>query len=215
MRNHVRHTRRERTQPALEEGHEPGRTAPVAVRRRSGAREAVALAPAPAGFPDSELFDDPEDTDGTEPAEAAEGLEGAADTEEFEDLDELAAVADDEAADDELDVRRLTCPDCGRPITVLETAERLPEHALCPTPWDPFGLTVCAGSGRAVAEALPPVLVELPGARREGPDFGTVLALPAGLDWRTQPFSHVGGPGSRPIRVPAQPPRPHAGPLAA
>lgn len=26
-----------------------------------------------------------------------------------------------------------------------------------------------------------------------------LLTLPQTLDWRTQPFSHVGGPGSRPI----------------
>lgn len=35
-------------------------------------------------------------------------------------------------------------------------------------------------------------------------DWGQLLTLPDGLDWRTQPFSHVGGPGSQPIRVPFQ-----------
>ena len=33
-------------------------------------------------------------------------------------------------------------------------------------------------------------------------DTALLLTLPQGLDWRTQPFSHVGGPGSRPMRVP-------------
>ncbi|WP_051952054.1 hypothetical protein [Actinacidiphila yeochonensis] len=115
-----------------------------------------------------------------------------------------------EGFDDDADLLRVTCPDCGRPITVLGDGDLLPQHALCPTPWDPFGLTVCAGSGRAVAEALPQVADVTATARREGADFGTLLTLPAGLDWRTQPFSHVGGPGSRPMRLPAQPVRtPH------
>ena len=35
-------------------------------------------------------------------------------------------------------------------------------------------------------------------------DTALLLTLPQGLDWRTQPFSHVGGPGSRPRRVPEQ-----------
>lgn len=34
-------------------------------------------------------------------------------------------------------------------------------------------------------------------------ELATLLTLPAELDWRTQPFSHVGGPGSRPFRMPA------------
>ncbi|MYS24263.1 MULTISPECIES: hypothetical protein [unclassified Streptomyces] len=106
----------------------------------------------------------------------------------------------DEASDEELgDVVRLACPDCARPISVWTDEESLPEHALCPTPWNPFGLTVCAGSGRAVAEARPLAGVE----RLLEQELAVVLTLPAELDWRTQPFSHVGGPGSRPVRMTA------------
>jgi hypothetical protein len=117
----------------------------------------------------------------------------------------LAAPAEegedaDDAFEDEFgDVVRLACPDCGRPIAVFTDDESLPEHALCPTPWNPFGLTVCAGSGRAVAEA-DPVAGSEPLREQE---LAVLLTLPAELDWRTQPFSHVGGPGSRPVRVPA------------
>lgn len=102
---------------------------------------------------------------------------------------ELALAVLDEGVDDAFeeagDAVRLSCPDCGRPITVSTADERLPEHALCPTPWNPFGLTVCTGSGRAVSEA-PAVQTD---AAAE-PDLALLLTLPAGLDWRTQPFSH-------------------------
>ena len=40
------------------------------------------------------------------------------------------------------------CPDCAQPIALLADEDVLPEHALCPTPWNPFVLTVCAGTGR-------------------------------------------------------------------
>jgi hypothetical protein len=116
----------------------------------------------------------------------------------FSGTDDLADLED---ADDEFaDGVRLTCPDCGQPIAVLDDEPSLPEHALCPTPWNPFGLTVCAGAGRAVGEALPFIGVE----RDREPEWAVLLTLPAGLDWRTQPFSHVGGPGSRPQLVPEQ-----------
>ena len=78
---------------------------------------------------------------------------------------------------------------------MLSLEEKLPEHALCASKWDPFGLTVCQGTGRPVHEATP-----TDGAARERA-VGELLTLPEGLDWRTQPFSHVGGPGSRPIQV--------------
>jgi hypothetical protein len=144
MRNHVRHNRSERTQPAPEEGHE---------------REfALALLP------------------------------------ELPETDDA-----DDAFEDELDMVRVDCPACARPIAVFADEERLPEHALCPTPWNPFGLTICSGSGRPVAEARP-----LDGVQAvDQQDLVTLLVLPETLDWRTQPFSHVGGPGSQPFRVPA------------
>ncbi|WP_328772971.1 hypothetical protein [Streptomyces sp. NBC_00286] len=109
-----------------------------------------------------------------------------------------------EPAEDELDaydtfeMYRVICPDCAQPIALLADEEVLPEHALCATPWNPFGLTVCAGTGRAAAEARP--ADESMEAQEQ--DTALLLTLPQGLDWRTQPFSHVGGPGSRPIRVP-------------
>ena len=111
---------------------------------------------------------------------------------------EPSAWEDPEAeAYDTYEIYRVTCPECGQPIALLADEEVLPEHALCPTPWNPFGLTVCQGSGRAVPEG------EGPGAPAEDAqeqDAATLLTLPESLDWRTQPFSHLGGPGSRPLR---------------
>ncbi|WP_431949109.1 hypothetical protein [Actinacidiphila sp. bgisy167] len=107
----------------------------------------------------------------------------------------------DEAFDEEgYDAFRVHCPDCARPIAILPGEDVLPQHALCASPWNPFGLTICPGSGRPAAEATP-AGGDTPG---EDTEWGTLLTLPAGLDWRTQPFSHVGGPGSRPLRVPLQ-----------
>ncbi|MGW1274730.1 hypothetical protein [Streptomyces sp. NPDC002491] len=100
---------------------------------------------------------------------------------------------------DTLEMYRVICPDCAQPIALLADEESLPEHALCASPWNPFGLTVCAGTGRTAAEARPAD----DSAELQGQDTALLLTLPQGLDWRTQPFSHVGGPGSRPMRVPA------------
>jgi hypothetical protein len=59
-------------------------------------------------------------------------------------------------------------------------------------------LTVCAGTGRGVAQTRPAdESLEL-----HEQDTGLLLTLPQGLDWRMQPFSHAGGAGSRPMRVP-------------
>ncbi|MEU3315910.1 hypothetical protein ACGFY6_16535 [Streptomyces sp. NPDC048387] len=126
---------------------------------------------------------------------------------EPEPLEPLSAeYADDDdylepAGAGDFEVHHAVCPDCGQSIALVEDEERLPEHALCLTPWNPFGLTVCAGTGRPVSDALATVGV-LPS---EQPELEPVvhLTLPQGLDWRTQPFSHVGGPGSRPVRVAA------------
>ncbi|WP_369388025.1 hypothetical protein AB5J72_10785 [Streptomyces sp. CG1] len=110
-----------------------------------------------------------------------------------------------DALDDELDAYdtfegyRVICPDCAQPIALLADEEVLPEHALCASPWNPFGLTVCAGTGRSAAEARPAD----ESAEPQEQDTALLLTLPQGLNWRTQPFSHVGGPGSRPMRVPA------------
>src|ERR1044072_3132272 len=56
-------------------------------------------------------------------------------------------------ASDTFAIYRVIGPDCAQPIALLADEEVLPEHALCASPWNPFGLTVCAGTGRAAAEA--------------------------------------------------------------
>ena len=100
---------------------------------------------------------------------------------------------------DTFEMYRVICPDCAQPIALLADEDVLPEHALCPTPWNPFVLTVCAGTGRGVAQTRPAdESLEL-----HEQETALLLTLPQGLDWRTQPFSHVGGPASRPMRVPA------------
>ncbi|WP_255954267.1 hypothetical protein [Streptomyces odontomachi] len=100
-------------------------------------------------------------------------------------------------SDDTFDTYRVVCPDCAQSIALLADEDVLPEHALCPSAWDPFGLQVCAGTGRPSVDAL---AADADG--EEEPEAALLLTLPQGLDWRTQPFSHVGGPGSRPIQVP-------------
>ncbi|MGC0333294.1 hypothetical protein RKD23_006284 [Streptomyces sp. SAI-170] len=107
----------------------------------------------------------------------------------------------DEAVDayDTFEMYRVICPDCAQPIALLADEESLPEHALCASPWNPFGLTVCRGTGRSATDARPADETVEP----QEQDTALLLTLPQGLDWRTQPFSHVGGPGSRPMRVPS------------
>ncbi|MCF3961840.1 hypothetical protein [Streptomyces fuscigenes] len=96
--------------------------------------------------------------------------------------------------DDTFEMYRVICPACTQPIALLADEDTLPEHALCPTRWNPFVLSVCSGTGTAAADARP---ADTAGAHEQ--DAGLLLTLPQGLDWRTQPFSHVGGPGSRPV----------------
>jgi hypothetical protein len=95
---------------------------------------------------------------------------------------------------DALEIVRVSCPECGQPIALLADEEELPEHARCPTRWNPFGLTVCRGSGRPAAEAAP-----TGGLLAAEEDAGVLLTLPEGLNWRTQPFSHARRP--RPLRL--------------
>ncbi|MFD9905699.1 hypothetical protein [Streptomyces sp. NPDC059063] len=135
-----------------------------------------------------------------QPVELEPAPEGVEPT-DATDLTDTAEAPDDEFdAYDTFEMYRVNCPDCGQPIALLADEDILPEHALCPTPWNPFGLTVCAGTGRPAAEAEPAD----ESADLQEQDTALLLTLPQGLDWRTQPFSHVGGPGSRPIRVPRQ-----------
>ncbi|MYY19520.1 MULTISPECIES: hypothetical protein [unclassified Streptomyces] len=110
------------------------------------------------------------------------------------DPDEDSAL---DAYDDRYEMYRVICPDCAQPIALLADEDALPEHALCPTPWNPFVLTVCAGTGRSASQARPAdESLEV-----QEQEAGLLLTLPQGLDWRMQPFSHAGGPGSRPLRV--------------
>ncbi|WP_407701001.1 hypothetical protein [Wenjunlia vitaminophila] len=101
--------------------------------------------------------------------------------------------------EDMWEIFRVVCPDCRQPIALLADEEVLPEHALCPTPWNPFGLSVCRGSGRPVEDAGP--VVDVLDTEDEHV-AAALLTLPEGLDWRTQPFSHASGAVCRPIRVP-------------
>ncbi|MBV9026877.1 MAG: hypothetical protein JO362_24460 [Streptomycetaceae bacterium] len=109
--------------------------------------------------------------------------------------DDVLRDVEDASDDDVYEIFRVHCPDCARPIALFAHEDVIPEHALCPTPWNPFGLTVCGGSGRPAAEAEPVGGMELTDER----DMAVLLTFPEGLDWRTQPFSHAGGPGSRPL----------------
>ncbi|MEU2791006.1 hypothetical protein [Streptomyces sp. NPDC007100] len=117
-----------------------------------------------------------------------------------EEGDSLGFAVDDDPYDafETMEIFRVNCPDCAQPIAMLADEDTLPEHALCPTPWDPFCLTVCEGSGRPVADAPSPD----DSMEAQERDAGVLLTLPEGLDWRRQPFSHVGSPGTRPTRVP-------------
>jgi hypothetical protein len=100
-------------------------------------------------------------------------------------------------SDDKFETYRVVCPDCAQSIALLADEDILPEHALCPSSWDPFGLQVCAGTGRAAADAWSPDA----SAGTQEQEAVLLLTLPQSLDWRTQPFSHVGGPGSQPIQA--------------
>ncbi|MFC7307614.1 hypothetical protein ACFQVC_25720 [Streptomyces monticola] len=106
-------------------------------------------------------------------------------------------VDDESDAYDTFEMYRVICPDCAQPIALLADEDVLPEHALCPTPWNPFGLQVCSGTGREAADARPAD----DSLEAQEQDTALLLTLPQGLDWRTQPFSHVGGPGSRPMKA--------------
>ncbi|MEU8775645.1 hypothetical protein [Streptomyces sp. NPDC048606] len=129
---------------------------------------------------------------------------GRTEPEPLEPLDEYADDGEYLDQADGFEVHHAICPDCGQSIALVADEEHLPQHALCLTPWNPFGLTVCAGTGRPVSDGLPSVGVLAPESREHAVVH---LTLPQGLDWRTQPFSHVGGPGSRPV-LPAAAPEP-------
>ncbi|MDH6124762.1 hypothetical protein [Kitasatospora sp. GP82] len=105
---------------------------------------------------------------------------------------------------DTWEIARVHCPECDRSIALVGDEERLPQHAVLPTAWHPFSPALCPGSGAPTDD-----LAECDDFLTDfaAPGAEALLALPAELDWRTQPFSHVGGPGAVPVtraNVPAQ-----------
>jgi hypothetical protein len=113
-----------------------------------------------------------------------------------ETVDSVRSPGTDPGEGDTWEITRFRCPDCHRPIAVLEFEDRFPQHAVVSTPWHPFSAALCAGSGRWLDDA--PDYDEAPGFDPE-PSLADFLTLPPELDWRRQPFSHVGGPGSVPL----------------
>ncbi|SFC90012.1 hypothetical protein [Streptomyces aidingensis] len=99
------------------------------------------------------------------------------------------------------DAVRVKCADCGQSIAVAEPGGPLPRHATCPARWNPFGLTVCAGSGRSVSAEEFEAGARQPAPRHEP----AARALPESLDWRLQPFSHAVVVPRRPaVEVPVE-----------
>ncbi|MFD5464721.1 hypothetical protein ACFWIQ_18140 [Kitasatospora sp. NPDC127059] len=85
------------------------------------------------------------------------------------------------------DIFRVHCPECRRPIALVADEERLPQHALLPTAWNPFSPAICPGSGTLTDD-----LAEVESPEDDEPTgFGALFKLPSELDWRTQPFSHA------------------------
>ncbi|MFJ9692055.1 hypothetical protein [Kitasatospora sp. NPDC101183] len=97
------------------------------------------------------------------------------------------------------EIFRVHCPECRRPIALVADEERLPQHALLPTAWNPFAPAICPGSGTPTDD-----LAEVEAPEDAAPTgLATLFKLPGELDWRTQPFSHA--VLHRPVRsVPAQ-----------
>ncbi|BAJ26984.1 MULTISPECIES: hypothetical protein [Kitasatospora] len=104
----------------------------------------------------------------------------------------------DSGAADTWESVRVQCPVCDRPIALIGDEERLPQHAVLTSAWNPFQPAICRGTGAPTAEL--PEFEELPA--RDGTD--NLVALPGALDWRTQPFSHAGAHRAVRALVPAQ-----------
>ncbi|MEU4118425.1 hypothetical protein AB0F71_28515 [Kitasatospora sp. NPDC028055] len=85
------------------------------------------------------------------------------------------------------DIFRVHCPECRRPIALVADEERLPQHALLPTAWNPFAPAICPGSGTLTDDLAEAEIRE----DAEPTRFEALFKLPSGLDWRTQPFSHA------------------------
>ncbi|GAB7185586.1 hypothetical protein ATKI12_5417 [Kitasatospora sp. Ki12] len=123
---------------------------------------------------------------------------GADEIDDVSGRDDLAvdhAPGTDPGEAENWDVFRVNCPDCRRPIALVADEERLPQHALLPTAWNPFTPAICPGSGTPTDDLAE---VETP-EDAEPTAFDTLFKLPNGLDWRTQPFSHA--VADRPVRM--------------
>ncbi|MFJ9840384.1 hypothetical protein ACIRYZ_07930 [Kitasatospora sp. NPDC101155] len=115
---------------------------------------------------------------------------GADETDDMTGRDDLAvdhAPGSDPVEVETWDVFRVHCPECRRPIALVADEERLPQHALLPTAWNPFAPAICPGSGAPTDD-----LTEVEEAEdAESAGFNALFKLPSELDWRTQPFSHA------------------------
>jgi len=126
----------------------------------------------------------------------------ADDTHDMTGRDDLAvpighAPGVDPGEADTWEIIRVHCPECRRPIALVGDEERLPQHAGLPTAWHPFSPALCPGSGASADD-----LAEVEPSEETAADgLAALLALPAELDWRKQPFSHA--VAHRPVRVPA------------
>ncbi|MGW3072081.1 MULTISPECIES: hypothetical protein [unclassified Kitasatospora] len=132
---------------------------------------------------------------------------GADETDDMTDREGLAVdhmPGTDPGEAENWDIFRVDCPECRRPIALVADEERLPQHALLPTAWNPFSPAICPGSGTPTDDLAE---VEVP-EDAEPARFDALFKLPSGLDWRTQPFSHA--VAHRPVRLAAVAPAPAA-----
>ncbi|WP_190233016.1 hypothetical protein [Streptomyces avicenniae] len=108
--------------------------------------------------------------------------------------DEEQLFADEEDAYD--DLPRVLCPGCARPVALEEPGGAVPQHAVCPSPFDPFGMAVCPGSGEEADDGVVPLPVTPLAVEPVA-----LAALPESLHWRLQPFSHAVRHATRPAVV--------------
>ncbi|MFE7528219.1 hypothetical protein ACFU7Y_21240 [Kitasatospora sp. NPDC057542] len=123
---------------------------------------------------------------------------GADETDDMTDREDLAVdhmPGTDPGEAESWDIFRVNCPECRRPIALVADEERLPQHALLPTAWNPFAPAICPGSGVPTDDLAE---VEAP-EDAEPAGLAALFKLPSGLDWRTQPFSHA--VAHRPVRL--------------